>query len=232
MQKPKLDHIVIVFPTAATQEDLLQFAEPFKKWFTLSEGGFHTDGKSQNVLIAFQDGVYLELIAFTSTPPTNHRWAQRTPIKLVDFACLGHPERVKEEYQKGMPGGRGKCKWVVTMPKDKWAAGTIPFWCEDVTPREIRVPKPERHPSGVTGLKRITILVDSTQERNKFVKTYRDLVGTENITIDTPSGGEVDIHVRVAETEEEREAVKRDGYGIYKVEFDVSGVTLCNPIFC
>jgi len=232
MEKPQLDHIVIRLPDAETPEELVQYAEPFKKWFTLSSGGYHTGGKSQNVLISLPDGVYLELIAFTSTPPKDHRWAQRRPMNILDFAFLGHPERGKEEYGDGVPGGRGKCKWVVTVPKDEWTAGMLPFWCEDITPREIRVPKPETHPSGVTAVSRITVLVETSREKANLVAKYKEIIGGEDMTIGSPSGKDVTVDIRVAETKEEKEALQKEGHGIYKVEFNVPGITLCNPLFC
>lgn len=229
MAIPKLDHIVILLPVAATSEELLTEAEPFKKNFTLSPGGFHTDKKTQNVLISVADGVYLELIAFTSHDPKGHPWAQRKPTRIIDFACLGHPEHT-EAYHEGRPGGRGKCQWVVTMPKQEWGVGWIPFWCEDVTPRELRVPKPVEHPSGVKAVKKITILVDSERQQQELKKLYQEIVKGEEIKVGTPSGGDVTIDIRVAESQEEQEALIHDGQGISKVEFDIPGVILSNSL--
>jgi hypothetical protein len=107
----------------------------------------------------------------------------------------------------------------------------IPFWCGDITPRELRVPKPTEHPSAVTGVKKITILVDSERQHERLTRVYQELVGKENIKFGTPSGGEVEIEIRVAETEEEKEALDHDGKGIYKVEFDIPGVVLSNSSF-
>jgi len=228
MTIPKLDHIVIILPQSATEEALLHEAKPFKKKFTLSKGGFHTDRKSQNVLISLADGVYLELIAFTSTPPPEHRWAQRTPIKLIDFAFLGQPENGKRAYNDGAKGGRGECQWIVTAPKEEWGVGQIPFWCGDITPRELRVPKPKEHPSGVTGVKKITVLVDSDGEVERVTKIYQEIVGSEKLEVGTPEGGKVEIEVKEAETQDEQIALEADGPGVYKVEFDVPGVVLSN----
>ena len=225
----QLDHIVIRLPNAATQEALLQNCEPFKKSFTLSAGGFHTGGASQNVLVSLPDGVYLELIAFTS-PPTDHPWGRRKPTSLVDFAFLGHPEKGKAAYQEGRPGGRGECRWIVTLPKEEWGTGNLPFWCEDITARELRVPKAPTHPSGVTAVSKITILVGSGEQRDQLVRMYHEITGTnlDEIVVGTPSGETVVIDVRLAETEEERDSLVKNGQGIYKVEFNVPGVVLCN----
>lgn len=229
MEIPKLDHIVILLPVAATPEALLAEAKPFTKYFCVSPGGFHNDKKTQNVLISLADGVYLELVAFTSAPPSDHPWAQRKPTRIIDLAFLGHPENC-EAYQEGKPGGRGECKWIVTMPKKEWNMGRIPFWCADLTPRDQRAPKPASHPSGVTSVKKITILVDSERQQKRLTQLYQDITGAES-EAGTPSGGNVKIDFHVAETKEEKDALAHDGCGIYKVEFDVPGVVLSNSDF-
>jgi hypothetical protein len=225
---PQLDHIVIRLSEAATEQDLLREAESFKKYFSLSPGGFHTGGGSQNVLVSLDDGVYIELIAFTSAPPTDHRWAQRKPPSIVDFAFLGHPEGGKEYYEQSQSGGRGECKWTVTVPKKEWGVGVIPFWCEDITPRDLRVPNPPKHPSGVTAISNITILVDSVEEQDRLIQMYRQVLGGEDLKVGTPSGGDVILDIRVAETQEEFDSFEKNGRGIYKVNTDVPGVTLSN----
>ena len=231
MATPKLDHIVILLPVSATPEALLYEAEPFKKDFTLSPGGFHIDKKTQNFLISLADGVYIELIAFTSGSATkDHPWAQRKPTRIINFAFLGHPDDM-EAYNAGRPGGRGECEWIATMPKEEWGVGRIPFWCEDVTPRDLRVPRPTEHPSGVKAVKKITVLVDSEGQQEQFTKLYQKIIGAEDLTVGTPSGGDVTIDIRVAESKEEQEAVVHDGQGVYKVEFDIPGVILSNSIF-
>jgi hypothetical protein len=50
----------------------------------------------------------------------------------------------------------------------------------------------------------------------------------DEIQVGTPSGKNVQIDVRLAESDEEQKALKKDGGGIYKVEFDIPGVVLCN----
>jgi hypothetical protein len=231
MGLPKLDHIVILLPESATPEALLEHAEPFKKWFTILPGGFHTDRKTQNVLVSLADGVYLELIAFTSSPPSkDHRWGQRKPTNIVDFAFLGHPEAGKHAYHDGVSGGRGECKWVVTPPKNEWGVGRVPFWCEDVTPRELRVPKPTEQPSGVKAIKKITILVDSNQQHQRLTELYKEIIGTEELKVETLSGGEVIIDIRVTEMMEEQESLFHEGRGIFKVEFDNPDVVLSNQL--
>jgi Glyoxalase-like domain len=231
MGRPKLDHIVILLLQSETAEDLVKHADKFKKWFNVLPGGFHTGGRSQNVLISLEDGVYLELIAFTSPPSKDQRWGQFKPTRIVDMAFLGHPETGKEAYSEGIPGGRGECKWIVTAPKNEWGVGRLPFWCEDIdNPRDLRVPKPTSQPSGVTAIKKMTILVDSPRQQQNLQEMYRKIIGTDELKIGTPNGGEVSIEIKAAETSEEQNHVYRHGRGIYKVEFDVPNVVLSNDI--
>lgn len=122
-------------------------------------GGTHVGGLTYNALVVLADGVYLELIAFVEAdPPSSHRWGRASP-GWIDFAFLGlssDVDRVINEraakdksgvtYQPGVDGGRhgetpqGKVlKWRVTAPATKHGIGRLPFFCQDVTPREWRV---------------------------------------------------------------------------------------------
>lgn len=231
MARPKLDHIVILLPESKTAEELFKNAEKFKKWFNVLPGGFHTGGKSQNVLISLEDGVYLELVAFTSTPDKDQRRGAFKSTRIIDLAFLGHPETGKEAYQEGIPGGRGQCKWIVTVPKNEWGVGRLPFWCEDIdNSRDLRVPEPTPQPSGVKAIKKITILVDSPRQQKNLQEMYSKIIGNNEMKIGTPNGGEVFIEIKAAETSEEQNYVYHHGRGIYKVEFDIPNVVLSNDM--
>lgn len=128
-------------------------------------GGQHADGLTSNALVSLADGVYIELIAFnkpaTEYPPdsprSKHWWANKEP-GWIDWACLGLEDHVDQTiaerekqvgsgvaYQKGKLGGRKRAgdgqelKWRVTFPETKHGRGTMPFFCQDLTPRELRV---------------------------------------------------------------------------------------------
>ena len=61
--------------------------------FTVLPGGAHADGLTENALIAFADGSYLELIAFNDPgTPQLHRWWRYVGAGggLIDYA-LGCP---------------------------------------------------------------------------------------------------------------------------------------------
>ena len=241
MPWPQLDHIVIRMPDSATPADLLKECWMFKRYFTITPGGIHTDGKTQNMLISLADGVYLELRAFT----TKRIWDRvaRKPISLSDFAFLDRP--VKDAAQAWQinntrESGRGDSKWIIIPAQSGWVNGILGFCVEDITGREGRVPSAPEHPSGVKAIKKITILQFPNGESERTIQVYRDIIGQktigtkvigpDEIYVGTPNGGKVEIEIREARTKEEREALKRNQHGIYKVEFDVPGVALCNDI--
>ncbi|KAF8177618.1 glyoxalase-like domain-containing protein [Pholiota molesta] len=93
-----LDHIVHLTPPGSVEEVSTQFR---KLGFNVLPGGVHADGLTENALVVFEDGVYLELISFThpeshyppGSPPREKRnknpWASKPP-GWIDFAFLGN----------------------------------------------------------------------------------------------------------------------------------------------
>ena len=81
-----IDHLVILVNSLEAAVD-----DYTRLGFRVTPGGEHTDGATHNALIAFQDGSYLELIAF-KRPAPEHRWWRHTTIGtgegLIDFALL------------------------------------------------------------------------------------------------------------------------------------------------
>lgn len=88
-----LDHIVIL----VSHEVLDDLPAWLTESFTILEGGRHSDGITENKLILFQDGVYIELIAFLQEIPTEKRasarWGLRSEGEVVDFALTLLPSR-------------------------------------------------------------------------------------------------------------------------------------------
>lgn len=135
---PALDHIVILLPHHTLQN--------LPSWltdaFTLSPGGRHADNVTENKLILFQDGVYLELISFIPGQEhgrTSHRWGSRREGHIIDWANTLPSEQdlevIRERikavqtgitYATPQPGGRVrpdgvKLKWVTCSPE--WSTG-------------------------------------------------------------------------------------------------------------
>ncbi|KAL1741365.1 glyoxalase-like domain-containing protein [Schizophyllum fasciatum] len=125
-----LDHIVHLAPNVKDATESLT-----KLGFNVLPGGTHADGLTENALIAFPDGTYIELISFTHAPDyyppgtperaarDAHRWARRPP-GWADYGFLGNgalapPDRVSDlvnaraaargapaPYAAEVPGGR------------------------------------------------------------------------------------------------------------------------------
>ncbi|XWW99115.1 hypothetical protein V2A60_007123 [Cordyceps javanica] len=162
--KPLLDHIVVL----VDHHTLSGIDERLKGLFTVAPGGRHADGLTRNRLILFQDGTYIELIAFVDTADPEarkkHRWGS-PPLgegTVVDWACSLREERQFAQIRRRVtdaqagfsygdltPGGRERPDGTVL----RWATGsaanadgtpafpgTLPFWCLDRTPRGLRVP--------------------------------------------------------------------------------------------
>ncbi|KAF8579459.1 hypothetical protein K439DRAFT_1637941 [Ramaria rubella] len=79
-----------------TPGTVAQASAAFRKLgFDVLPGGTHADSQTYNALITLADGVYIELIAFTTdtdtdteppTEPPPHRWASAHP--RLDRLCL------------------------------------------------------------------------------------------------------------------------------------------------
>ncbi|HVR75572.1 MAG TPA: VOC family protein [Planctomycetota bacterium] len=187
----RFDHAVLVV------EDLARASRDFESLgFTVVPGGEHPSFGSRNALIAFSDGAYLELLAFDGTPrrefaPGLERialWRERRG-GLADFAVL--PLRIEEDIARAearglavagpfaggrlRPDGR-QVAWQLGLPQ----GFDVPFLCEDVTPRHLRVPDDARseHPNGASGIRRILVLV---RDLKTSLSRYGALLGDETV---------------------------------------------------
>lgn len=106
----------------------------------VTPGGRHADGLTENALVIFEDGVYLELISFIHPPEhylpgsferadrEGHWWSKMREgwidWALLDLQPVGNPIEEAVEggvYAQGQEGGRVKpdgdeLKWRVTFP--------------------------------------------------------------------------------------------------------------------
>lgn len=162
MARATLDHIVIL----VSHQTLLSLPEKLAPYLTVSEGGRHADGLTWNHLILFEDGVYIELIAFfddvDDEKRQQSRWGRLPEGTIIDWACslpeesqFGDVQKRVAETRSGFgftnpaPGGRVTpdgtvLKWAIGAPVGASGEGTypgiLPFWCLDRTPRRLRVP--------------------------------------------------------------------------------------------
>ncbi|CAM5219900.1 glyoxalase [Bosea thiooxidans] len=180
-----IDHIVIaVADLEAAVRDYAALG------FTVLPGGEHPRG-SRNALVVFEDGAYLEIIAFPRPVP-DFRWWQvldRAGPGLVDYAVL--PDDFEADLARAraagivmdgpIEGGRlqpdgARLAWRSARPPEP----DIPFLVTDVTPRDLRVPAgaARRHPNGVTGVAGVTVAV---QDLVSSTARYRALLGREPV---------------------------------------------------
>lgn len=178
----RLDHIVIAVA------DLERTIADYRSLgFTVQPGGSHPGRTSHNALVVFEDGAYLELIAWTQPNP-----AERWNVELVkhgegfmDFALIPEdvPQAVAQAQARGLPldgpidGGRlrpdgRKLEWRT----GRQATFDLPFLCGDVTPRDLRVPTGtvRRHANGAVGVASVVVAV---RDLDTSLRRYEALLG-------------------------------------------------------
>jgi catechol 2,3-dioxygenase-like lactoylglutathione lyase family enzyme len=164
--------------------------------FTVVEGGRHTGIGTYNALVAFEDGSYLELIAFYE-PRDDHRWF--APLQkgqgLVDFCLqtddlpadtaalrragvdIGEPEKRDRKRPDGV-----QVRWVFSLARGAHR-GVAPFIIADETGRDERVPRQRTHANGVTGVGTVTVAVDDVATVRRW---YADVLGRPGRDVQRP----------------------------------------------
>lgn len=203
---PTLDHIVIL----VSRYTLMNLSDHIQHLFIVAPGGNHADGLTSNKLVLFQDGVYIEFIAFfDDVDPdqrSKHRWGNFKENTIIDWAFTFPPDddfgaikqRVQDTktsflYEEPVLWGRKRTdgtmlEWTLSAPTDAdplttaLLSGHLPFWCLDITPRELRVPyavEPHltQHPSGVRGVCSLTLSVP-VREISDLTEVYGAIYGT------------------------------------------------------
>lgn len=176
-----IDHLVIVV------QDLDRAAQDYRQLgFTVVPGGQHPVG-SHNVLISFQDGSYLEIIAFYREA-IDHRWWDplQKGERLVDFCfqtddLRGDTEKLQQAgvainnpvpWSRKRPDGF-ELKWLLSLATGSHR-GVAPFLIEDVTPRGERIPREFDHENRITGIDKVMVAVG---ELGQIDKWYGALLG-------------------------------------------------------
>ena len=195
---PALDHLILFVPVNQTTK-LPEVPTFFKENFTLSPGGFHADGATSNVLIILADGCYIELISFINPDAAStHWWGPDSHFIGWKDWCLttttgsaeANYQNVKTSHGEPIHGGRKRpdgvdVKWAVTFPLvDKGgqhARGRVPFFCHDLTPRDVRVPlgkEQTAHSSGVLGVRQLTVVVRDAAMLQETRDVYTSILGS------------------------------------------------------
>ena len=159
----RLDHVVLVVRDLASA-----MADHRRRGFTVTPGGQHADRVTQNALISFVDGSYLELVAFGDLGRSlSHRWWKIAADGggLADFALLSDDLEADAaalaELVKTPPkdGGRTRPDGVELRWRTAVLKPPLPFVIEDLTARELRVPAgaATEHANGATGIASVAV---------------------------------------------------------------------------
>ncbi|BGP39010.1 hypothetical protein JCM10450v2_002967 [Rhodotorula kratochvilovae] len=216
---PALDHIIVLVPHAVLHD----LPAPLTSAFTITPGGTHADGLTENKLIIFADGSYIELIAFLPSVSPSARaahWWGRKADGIIDFALTSPslPSSFPAAYDAPQAGGRTRpdgteVKWVVTFPSSaRFERGAVPFWCHDTTPRALRVPVDEArtaHPSRASGVAGLTVRVPRGAW-DDALGVYAEIAGVEvdrsreeaSFAFSTVAASEETVDVKVAKGKE------------------------------
>jgi hypothetical protein len=173
-----LDHIVLVVLDLDAA-----VADHRKRGFTVTPGGVHAGGLTHNALVGFQDGSYLELIAFLDLAAAHgkHSWA---PVAergggWADFALLSN-DLLQDATALGElvtkppeDGGRTRPDGLAIAWRVARLVPPLPFVIEDLTAHELRVPSGDvaMHKNGIKGVKRVTVgATDSAATTARYAK--------------------------------------------------------------
>jgi len=214
----RFDHAILAV------NDLRQAQADFESLgFTVFYGGQHANGLTENCLMVFQDGSYLELIGQVRRPEPPAPDESDSLRRIFDpgegwagYALLSrdlvHDSTSMQQRGLYIVGPMENSRLRPDGERVAWRAAILdaemmPFFLEDVTPRRLRVPDDERciHPNGVTGVVRIVIAGEALAPMTVL---YRTILGQT----ETPSTLEMP--------------------GIHAVDFTLPGttITLVSPL--
>lgn len=159
--------------------------------FTVNYGGQHADGNTENGLIIFADGAYIELIALVAGK-TCQDAAFKPLLKAQGEGYTGYAlqsDDIESDLatmrEKGVIVGDilegSRARPDGTLLQWKMAAidnGMSPFVIQDLTARELRVPLTTEyttHANGATGIHELLIRVPNLVEA---IDRYGNIVGT------------------------------------------------------
>lgn len=216
-----LDHVVIA--VASLEQAVADYQ---RAGFTVIAGGKHPGRNTANALIVFEDGSYLELIAYSAPSPEERWWRvlDAAGEGLVDFALLPQDidAAVADARERGLaelmavPGARQRPDGVrIAWSSARQVQHDLPFLCADITPRELRVPEGDvrRHANGARGIAAVHVAV---QDVAVSLARYRMLLGPDAVT----GGG---VRLQGCEVELRAEQGRPRGEGPSAITLDVGG---------
>lgn len=182
----RFDHAVI------SVDDLDTAMQDFTQaGFNVLPGGVHASGATHNALIVFADGSYLELMALTGEKPrpdsADYSYLLRQGEGFVGcaLAATDLKAEIAAMQQRGLTvsdaieGGRLRPDGTEL----RWKTASIgssmsPFFIEDITARNLRVPDDDAattHPNQTTGITRVTIIA---ADMDAHARHFERITGT------------------------------------------------------
>ena len=217
-----LDHVVIA--VASLEQAVADYQ---RAGFTVIAGGKHPGRNTANALIVFEDGSYLELIAYSAPSPEERWWRvlDAAGEGLVDFALLPQDidAAVADARERGLaelvavPGARQRPDGVrIAWSSARQVRHDLPFLCADITPRALRVPEGEvrRHANGARGIAVVDVAV---QDVAASLARYRMLLGPQGMT-----AGGVQLHGFEVVLHAEPGRARGEGPSAITLELDAS----------
>lgn len=181
-----IDHIIIYV------EDLQSAINQYREaGFTTNYGGQHADGITENGLIVFSDGSYLELIALVEGKPYAEAGfkgllkesgqgytglAFQSDAIEADLSAIAERGITVGEIREGSrarPDGE-LLQWKMAFIENAMS----PFVIQDVTDRDLRVPlNPENttHDNGARGIHEVLIRVSDFEQT---LELFSNIMGT------------------------------------------------------
>ena len=169
----RFDHAIL-----AVQDLQAARADFHELGFTSTYGGQHRGGLTHNALIALVDGSYLELMAptdpahLTARPGEGYLFVFQRGEGFAGYALHTEDLEAAVGGMRRREDGRELGWRMATLPE-----GMSPFFLEDLTPRQLRVPaRPEAttHANGALGAAGLVVLVADLE---KSTERYRAILG-------------------------------------------------------
>ena len=178
-----IDHALFAWPD---HEEVLAACEAVGLDPTF--GGVHDGGETQNALVAFPDGSYLELMTPTDPGTEPDRWAGvvdhwrgpenwcvRTGVRdlLSRTIAAGAPVDGPHPGRRERPDGT-RVEWVTGQYGPPELRGVLPFAITDRTPHGFRVPDAAVTDGPLTGVAEVLLGVESLSGPTEWFRRLHD----------------------------------------------------------
>lgn len=178
-----VDHALFAWPD---HEEVMAAADAVG--FDPEYGGEHDGGETQNALVAFPDGSYLEFMTPTEPGTRPDRWAGlvdhwrgpatwciRAEVRdlLARALAAGTPVEGPTPGRRDRPDGT-TVEWITGRYGPQRLRGVLPFAIADRTPRAYRVPETAVLDGPLAGIEKVLVGVDAVAEPMDWFRRLHD----------------------------------------------------------